>query len=66
MVFGKSTLLQLIQGTLSPTMGVIQGAQALKITFVEQELAHFDKLEVSAREADLPLSGRYLMCHLQR
>lgn len=50
---GKSTLLQLIQGTLSPTMGVIQGAQALKITFVEQELAHFDKLEVSAREADL-------------
>ena len=50
---GKSTLLQLIQGTLSPTMGAIQGAQALKITFVEQELAHFDKLEVSAREADL-------------
>ncbi|WP_312123902.1 ribosomal protection-like ABC-F family protein [Lysinibacillus boronitolerans] len=50
---GKSTLLQLIQGTLSPTMGAIQGAQALKITFVEQELAHFDKQEVSAREADL-------------
>lgn len=50
---GKSTLLQLIQGTLSPTMGAIQGARALKITFVEQELAHFDKLEVSAREADL-------------
>lgn len=50
---GKSTLLQLIQGTLSPTMGAIQRAQALKITFVEQELAHFDKLEVSAREADL-------------
>lgn len=50
---GKSTLLQLIQGTLSPTMGSIQGTEALKITFVEQELAHYDKLEVSPREADL-------------
>lgn len=50
---GKSTLLQLIRGALLPTKGAIQESQALKISFVEQELAHFDKLEISAREADL-------------
>lgn len=50
---GKSTLLQLIRGALLPTKGAIQESQALKISFVEQELAHFDKQEVSAREADL-------------
>lgn len=50
---GKSTLLQLIQGALLPTAGVIQGLSAVKITIVEQELAHFDKPAISAREADL-------------
>ncbi|WP_276524428.1 ATP-binding cassette domain-containing protein, partial [Lysinibacillus fusiformis] len=50
---GKSTLLQLIQGALLPTPGVIQGLSAVKITIVEQELAHFDKPAISAREADL-------------
>ncbi|WP_342535153.1 ABC-F type ribosomal protection protein [Lysinibacillus sp. FSL K6-1151] len=50
---GKSTLLQLIQGALLPTAGVIQGLSAVKITIVEQELAHFDKPAIYAREADL-------------
>lgn len=50
---GKSTLLQLIQGKVLPSKGVIQGIQNVKIAFVEQELAQFDKLEVTAREADL-------------
>ena len=50
---GKSTLLQLIQGALMPTAGEIQGLQAVKIAYVEQELAHFDRLDISAEEADL-------------
>ncbi|MEK5488746.1 MULTISPECIES: ribosomal protection-like ABC-F family protein [Lysinibacillus] len=50
---GKSTLLQLIQGALLPSAGVIQGLSTVKITIVEQELAHFDKPAISAREADL-------------
>lgn len=63
---GKSTLLQLIQGKVLPSKGVIQRIQNVKIAFVEQELAEFDKLEVTAREQEICwLNGRCQMCHLQ-
>jgi len=50
---GKSTLLQFIRGMLVPTAGEIVGLQTVKTAIVEQELAHFNRLEITAREADL-------------
>ncbi|MFA1739607.1 ribosomal protection-like ABC-F family protein [Lysinibacillus fusiformis] len=50
---GKSTLLQFIRGMLVPTAGEIEGLQTVKTAIVEQELAHFNRLEITAREADL-------------
>lgn len=50
---GKSTLLQLIRGMLVPTTGEIKGLQTVKTAFVEQELAHFNKMEITTKEADL-------------
>jgi len=50
---GKSTLLQLIRGMLVPTTGEIKGLQTVKTAFVEQELAHFNRMEITTKEADL-------------
>jgi len=50
---GKSTLLQFIRGMLVPTAGEIKGLQTVKMAIVEQELAHFNRMEITAREADL-------------
>lgn len=50
---GKSTLLQFIRGMLVPTAGEIKGLQSVKTAIVEQELAHFTRMEITAREADL-------------
>lgn len=50
---GKSTLLQFIRGMLVPTAGEIKGLQSVKTAIVEQELAHFTRVEITAREADL-------------
>lgn len=50
---GKSTLLQFIRGMLVPTAGEIEGLQTVKTAIVEQELAHFNRFEITAREADL-------------
>ena len=50
---GKSTLLQFIRGMLVPTAGEIKGLQTVKTAIVEQELAHFTRMEITAREADL-------------
>ncbi|MFJ7921165.1 ribosomal protection-like ABC-F family protein [Lysinibacillus fusiformis] len=50
---GKSTLLQFIRGMLVPTTGEIKGLQTVKTAIVEQELAHFTRMEITAREADL-------------
>jgi len=50
---GKSTLLQFIQGILVPTAGEIAGLQTVQTAFVAQELAHFDRMEITATEADL-------------
>lgn len=50
---GKSTLLQLLQGALLPTAGEIQGLGTTKIAYVEQELAYFERLDISTEEADL-------------
>ncbi|PCD81449.1 elongation factor 3 [Lysinibacillus fusiformis] len=50
---GKSTLLQFIRGMLVPTAGEIKGLQTVKMAIVEQELAHFNRMEITTREADL-------------
>ncbi|KGA81912.1 elongation factor 3 [Lysinibacillus fusiformis] len=50
---GKSTLLQFIRGMLVPTTGEIKGLETVKTAIVEQELAHFTRMEITAREADL-------------
>ncbi|WP_342550624.1 ABC-F type ribosomal protection protein [Lysinibacillus sp. FSL M8-0216] len=50
---GKSTLLQFIRGMLVPTAGEIKGLQTVKMAIVEQELAHFTRVEITTREADL-------------
>ncbi|MFJ7698328.1 ribosomal protection-like ABC-F family protein [Lysinibacillus fusiformis] len=50
---GKSTLLQFIRGMLVPTAGEIKGLQTVKTAIVEQELAHFNRMEITTREADL-------------
>ncbi|WP_369381351.1 ribosomal protection-like ABC-F family protein [Lysinibacillus fusiformis] len=50
---GKSTLLQFIRGMLMPTTGEIKGLETVKTAIVEQELAHFTRMEITAREADL-------------
>ncbi|MGD2198532.1 ribosomal protection-like ABC-F family protein [Lysinibacillus fusiformis] len=50
---GKSTLLQFIRGILVPTTGEIKGLETVKTAIVEQELAHFTRMEITAREADL-------------
>ncbi|WP_336635626.1 ribosomal protection-like ABC-F family protein [Lysinibacillus fusiformis] len=50
---GKSTLLQFIRGMLVPTTGEIKGLLSVKTAIVEQELAHFTRMEITAREADL-------------
>ncbi|MGE7986670.1 ribosomal protection-like ABC-F family protein [Lysinibacillus fusiformis] len=50
---GKSTLLQFIRGMLVPTAGEIKGLPTVKMAIVEQELAHFNRMEITAREADL-------------
>lgn len=50
---GKSTLLQLIRGMLVPTTGEIKGLQTVKTAFVEQELAHFNRMEITTKETDL-------------
>ncbi|WP_217581861.1 ribosomal protection-like ABC-F family protein [Lysinibacillus sp. GbtcB16] len=50
---GKSTLLQFIRGMLVPTTGEIKGLETVKTAIVEQELAHFTRMEITAREANL-------------
>ncbi|MFF6016770.1 ribosomal protection-like ABC-F family protein [Lysinibacillus fusiformis] len=50
---GKSTLLQFIRGMLVPTTGEIKGLETVKTAIVEQELAHFTRMEITAREAGL-------------